>query len=79
MERTYSVPCEVGQVSLGDVRGELSRVDDVGAASAVLLNISVTDEWVMLAVGAPEAIEKLIKEAQGIRMLTDSTERQSIQ
>lgn len=63
MERTYSVPCEVGQVSLGDVHGELGRVDDVGAASAVLLNISVTDEWVMLAVGAPEAIEKLIRGA----------------
>ena len=62
MERTYGVPSKSGQVSTGDVCGELRRIDDVGATSGIFLNISITDEWVMLAVEVPEPDEKLIKE-----------------
>ena len=62
MERTYGVPSKSGQVSIGDVCGELRRIDDVGATSSIFLNISIADEWVMLAVEVPEPDEKLIKE-----------------
>ena len=62
MERTYSVPSKSGQVSTGNVCGELRRIDDVGATSGIFLNISITDERVMLAVEVPEPDEKLIKE-----------------